>query len=130
MSLGNTFVLWLKLGEFRLCSVGPISDSGREKRLPLVGEPFGVLFMRSGDTCEREHQHQFAANHDRIDSSSAYLPPCCSPTCWDCRRRLPICAGEECLRRMAHAPSRRVGTSQYKCAPTRAISITITGGVK
>jgi len=50
MLAGHTFVAWLKLGEFLLCSVDPISESGREKGLPLMGEPFGVLFMRSGDT--------------------------------------------------------------------------------
>lgn len=46
MEFGSTFVVWLKLGEFLLCSVEPISESGR----PLEGEPLGVLFMRSGDT--------------------------------------------------------------------------------
>lgn len=55
---GNTFVLWLKLGEFLLCSVGPISESGRENTPPLFGEPFGVLLMRSGDTL----QHASACN--------------------------------------------------------------------
>jgi hypothetical protein len=44
----RTFVVWLKLGELRLCSVEPISESGRP--LPFVGEAVGVLFMRSGDT--------------------------------------------------------------------------------
>jgi hypothetical protein len=50
MHVSYTFVAWLKLGEFLLCSVGPISESGREIALALVGEPFGVLFMRSGET--------------------------------------------------------------------------------
>lgn len=47
----HTFVVWLKLGEFRLRSVELISDSGRP--LPFVGEAVGVLLMRSGDTCTR-----------------------------------------------------------------------------
>lgn len=50
-----TFVAWLKLGEFLLCSVEPISESGRP--LPLVGEAVGVLFMRSGDTCSHEDEY-------------------------------------------------------------------------
>lgn len=41
---------WLKLPEFRRLSVEPISESGRDMLLPLVGEPVGVLFIRSGDT--------------------------------------------------------------------------------
>jgi hypothetical protein len=45
----HTFEAWLKLGEFLLRSVEPISESGRP--LPFVGEAVGVLFMRSGDTC-------------------------------------------------------------------------------
>jgi hypothetical protein len=45
----------LKLGEFLLCSVLPISERGRP--LPFVGEAVGVLFMRSGDTWERERQY-------------------------------------------------------------------------
>jgi hypothetical protein len=48
----HTFVVWLKLGEFRLCSLEPISESGRP--LPFVGEAVGVLFMRSGDTYKHE----------------------------------------------------------------------------
>jgi hypothetical protein len=48
MEPGNTLVAWLKLGEFLLCEVELISESGRDT--PLLGEPLGVLFMRSGDT--------------------------------------------------------------------------------
>lgn len=49
----HTRVVWLKLGEFRLRSVEPISESGRDMALlPLVGEAVGVLLMRSGDTCD------------------------------------------------------------------------------
>jgi hypothetical protein len=64
MLAGHTFVAWLKLGEFLLCSVDPISESGREKGLPLMGEPFGVLFMRSGDTFATQisMQHLCAGN--------------------------------------------------------------------
>lgn len=57
MQRGHTLVDWLKLGEFLLRSVEPISESGRDTPLPLVGEAVGVLFMRSGDTWAREHQH-------------------------------------------------------------------------
>jgi len=56
MQVGNTFVVWLKLGEFLLCSVEPISDSGRWKALPDIfdGDEAGVvLFMRSGWTWKR-----------------------------------------------------------------------------
>jgi hypothetical protein len=53
MQAGHTLVDWLKLGEFLLRSVLPISDRGREEALlPFAGEPFGVLFIRKGDTCE------------------------------------------------------------------------------
>jgi hypothetical protein len=45
----HTLEAWLKLGEFLLRSVEPISESGRP--LLFVGEAVGVLFMRSGDTC-------------------------------------------------------------------------------
>ena len=68
---GHTFVVWLKLGEFLLRSVEPISESGRP--LPFVGEAVGVLLMRSGDTCivvsihsrheTRENAHRFIARH-------------------------------------------------------------------
>lgn len=50
MQVGCTFVTWLKLGEFLLCSVEPISDKGL---LPDIfeGDVDGVdLFMRSGGT--------------------------------------------------------------------------------
>lgn len=53
MRTGNTFVVWLKLGEFLLRSVEPISDSGRCKALPdiLDGDADGVvLFIRRGST--------------------------------------------------------------------------------
>lgn len=53
-----TFVVWLKLGEFLLRSVEPISDSGRDMPLPLVGEAVGVLLMRNGDTCSNCHEHR------------------------------------------------------------------------
>jgi hypothetical protein len=54
-----TLVAWLKLGEFLLCSVELISESGRDTEptalttepAALTGEPLGVLLMRSGDTC-------------------------------------------------------------------------------
>jgi hypothetical protein len=51
----HTFVVWLKLGEFLLRSVEPISESGRP--LPFVGEAVGVLFMRSGDTCDGAREY-------------------------------------------------------------------------
>ena len=53
MWTGNTFVVWLKLGEFLLRSVELISESGRWKVLPdiLDGDADGVvLFMRRGGT--------------------------------------------------------------------------------
>ena len=51
-----TLVAWLKLGEFLLRSVEPISESGRDMPLPLVGEAVGVLLMRSGDTCRGQQK--------------------------------------------------------------------------
>ena len=61
---GHTFVVWLKLGEFLLRSVEPISESGRP--LPLVGEAVGVLFMRSGDTCAHCHEHAIDGGRDEM----------------------------------------------------------------
>jgi hypothetical protein len=53
MQVGTTFVVWLKLGEFLLCSVEPISDSGRWEAPPGIfegDEPDVDLFMRRGGT--------------------------------------------------------------------------------
>jgi hypothetical protein len=58
MWVGHTLVDWLKLGEFLLRSVLPISESGRDRVLPFAGEAFGVLFIRSGDTFERNIDSQ------------------------------------------------------------------------
>lgn len=44
----DDWVDWLKLPEFRRLSVEPISESGRDMLLPLVG----VLLIRSGETCQ------------------------------------------------------------------------------
>jgi hypothetical protein len=92
-----TFVDWLKLGEFLLRSVEPISDSGRP--LPLVGEAVGVLLMRSGDTCEHCHEHALGVR------MTEYVPLHCATWCWvrllcmQCSAAL--CVVEECLGRMA-----------------------------
>jgi hypothetical protein len=65
MRTGNTFVVWLKLGEFLLRSVEPISESGRWKALPdiLDGDADGVvLFMRRGSTFATTHTLIFNEN--------------------------------------------------------------------
>jgi hypothetical protein len=83
----------------------------------LVGEPFGVLFMRSGDTCDCTYQHsvQLDDSDSLVDSQLRFS------TFWRegadgryCRCRLATCVGEECLRRMAHAPSRRLGAAMVE----------------
>lgn len=57
-------MLWLKLGEFLRCSVGPISESGRAG---FVGDAFGVLLMRSGDTYAK-------VSIERVDVLTAASP--------------------------------------------------------
>ena len=62
MRTGDTFVVWLKLGEFLLRSVELISESGRWKALPdiLDGDADGVdLFMRRGSTFVTTHTSIF-----------------------------------------------------------------------
>lgn len=46
-----TFVVWFQLGEFRLFSVGEISESGRGSPLDILeGDLEGDLEMRRGST--------------------------------------------------------------------------------
>jgi hypothetical protein len=101
---GHTFVDWLKLGEFLLRSPLPISESGRP--LPFVGEPVGVLFMRSGDTCGRASVCNMNAIEQRriLDARATYRfvarhagGRCC------CICSAATCVVEECLQRMRAA---------------------------
>jgi hypothetical protein len=109
----HTFVVWLKLGEFLLRSVEPISESGRP--LPFVGEAVGVLFIRSGDTCEHCHEH--ALRRIRADCLSTYRFVARHGGGRDCCLcSAAICVVEECLRRMAQPTCEDAARIDNGCA--------------